>query len=192
MIRQRFIVLITALLSLTALHAQERGKASYYSNSLHGRRMSSGVKYHRDSMFCAHKRYELGQLLQVTNVSNGKSVIVKVADRGPHARGRIIDLSYAAAKAIGIISAGVAMVEVRPVKSNITVPYKDDSKQELPELDFELSSDLTPSDYEPAWKRSTEENPIVPDISKTKEKAEHVAVPADIRSTSSKKASTRH
>ena len=192
MIRQRFIVLITALLSLTALHAQERGKASYYSNSLHGRRMSSGVKYHRDSMFCAHKRYELGQLLQVTNVSNGKSVIVKVADRGPHARGRIIDLSYAAAKAIGIISAGVAMVEVRPVKSNITVPYKDDSKQELPELDFELSSDLSPSDYEPAWKRSTEDNPIVPDISKTKEKAEHVAVPADIRSTSSKKASTRH
>ena len=192
MIRQRFIVLITALLSLTALHAQERGKASYYSNSLHGRRMSSGVKYHRDSMFCAHKRYELGQLLQVTNVSNGKSVIVKVADRGPHARGRIIDLSYAAAKAIGIISAGVAMVEVRPVKNNITVPYKDDSKQELPELDFEISSDLTPSDYEPAWKRSTEDNPIVPDISKTKEKAEHVAVPADIRSTSSKKASTRH
>ncbi|MBQ1773892.1 MAG: septal ring lytic transglycosylase RlpA family protein [Prevotella sp.] len=192
MIRQRFIVLITAILSLTALHAQERGKASYYSNSLHGRRMSSGVMYHRDSMFCAHKRYELGQLLQVTNVSNGKSVIVKVADRGPHARGRIIDLSYAAAKAIGIISAGVAMVEVRPVKNNITVPYKDDSKQELPELDFEISSDLTPSDYEPAWKRSTEDNPIVPDISKTKEKAEHVAVPADIRSTSSKKASTRH
>lgn len=192
MIRQRFIVLITAILSLTALHAQERGKASYYSNSLHGRRMSSGVKYHRDSMFCAHKRYELGQLLQVTNVSNGKSVIVKVADRGPHARGRIIDLSYAAAKAIGIISAGVAMVEVRPVKNNITVPYKDDSKQELPELDFEISSDLTPSDYEPAWKRSTEDNPIVPDISKTKEKAAHVAVPADIRSTSSKKASTRH
>ena len=192
MIRQRFIVLTTALLSLTALHAQERGKASYYSNSLHGRRMSSGVKYHRDSMFCAHKRYELGQLLQVTNVSNGKSVIVKVADRGPHARGRIIDLSYAAAKAIGIISAGVAMVEVRPVKSNITVPYKDDSKQELPELDFELSSDLSPADYEPAWKRSTEDNPIVPDISKTKEKTEHVAVPADIHSTSSKKASTRH
>lgn len=192
MIRQRFIVLITALLSLTALHAQERGKASYYSNSLHGRRMSSGVKYHRDSMFCAHKRYELGQLLQVTNVSNGKSVIVKVADRGPHARGRIIDLSYAAAKAIGIISAGVAMVEVRPVKNNIVVPFKDDSKQELPELDFELSSDLTPSDYEPAWKRSTEDNPIVPDISKTKEKTEHVAVPADIHSTSSKKASTRH
>ena len=154
--------------------------------------MSSGVKYHRDSMFCAHKRYELGQLLQVTNVSNGKSVIVKVADRGPHARGRIIDLSYAAAKAIGIISAGVAMVEVRPVKNNIVVPFKDDSKQELPELDFELSSDLTPSDYEPAWKRSTEDNPIVPDISKTKEKTEHVAVPADIRSTSSKKASTRH
>ena len=89
------------MLSLTTLHAQERGKASYYSNSLQGRRMSSGLKYHRDSMFCAHKRYDLGQMLQVTNLSNGKSVVVKVADRGPHTRGRIIDLSYAAAKQIG-------------------------------------------------------------------------------------------
>ena len=75
------------MLSLTTLHAQERGKASYYSNSLQGRRMSSGLKYHRDSMFCAHKRYDLGQMLQVTNLSNGKSVVVKVADRGPHTRG---------------------------------------------------------------------------------------------------------
>ena len=192
MTRLRFILFITALSSLTTLLAQERGKASYYSNSLQGRRMSSGIKYHRDSMYCAHKRYDLGQLLLVTNVSNGKSVVVKVTDRGPHTRGRIIDLSYAAAKQIGIISAGVAMVEVRPVKSNIVVPFKDDSKQELPELDFEISSDQTPYDYEPEWKRASKENPIVPEISNTKEKAEHVAVPADIHSTSSKKASTRH
>lgn len=153
--------------------------------------MSSGLKYHRDSMYCAHKHYQLGQLLQVTNVSNGKSVVVKVADRGPHTRGRIIDLSYAAAKQIGIISAGVAMVEVKPVRSNVVVPFKDDSKPELPELDFELSSDLSPYDYEPAWKRSTDDNPIVPQISETK-KAGHAAVPADIHSTSSKKASMRH
>ena len=179
------------MLSLTTLHAQERGKASYYSNSLQGRRMSSGLKYHRDSMFCAHKRYELGQLLQVTNVSNGKSVVVKVADRGPHTRGRIIDLSYAAAKQIGMISAGVAMVEVKPVKKGVSVPFKLE-KEELPELDFEFSSDLGAYDYEPEWKRASEENPIMPTIADTQEKAEHVAVPADAPSTTPKKASSRH
>lgn len=178
------------MLSLTTLHAQERGKASYYSNSLQGRRMSSGLKYHRDSMFCAHKRYDLGQMLLVTNLSNGKSVVVKVADRGPHTRGRIIDLSYAAAKQIGMISAGVAMVEVKPVKKGVTVPYKLE-KEELPELDFEFSSDLGAYDYEPEWKRASEENPIVPAIAET-EKAEHVAVPADIHSMTPKKASRRH
>jgi rare lipoprotein A len=93
--------------------------------------MSSGVKYHRDSMFCAHKRYELGQLLQVTNVSNGKSVIVKVADRGPHARGRIIDLSWRAAKELDILSQGVAVVEIEPLDP-MRIPYAYKEKYEIP------------------------------------------------------------
>lgn len=88
--------------------------ASYYSNRLHGRRMSDGTRYHRDSLICAHKKYELGTMLKVTNIKNGKSVVVRVADRcSGH---RIIDLSYAAAKEIGIIRAGVAMVRVENMK----------------------------------------------------------------------------
>lgn len=111
----RIILIITFLwLGHTFLPAQEKGMASYYSNRLHGRRMSDGTRYHRDSLICAHKKYELGTMLKVTNIKNGKSVVVRVADRcSGH---RIIDLSYAAAKEIGIIRAGVAMVRVENMK----------------------------------------------------------------------------
>lgn len=72
--------------------------------------MSDGTRYHRDSLTCAHNRYPLGTMLKVTNIKNGKSVVVKVTDRcGTR---RIIDLSYAAAKQLGMISAGLAMVRV--------------------------------------------------------------------------------
>lgn len=94
--------------------AQENieGKASYYSNSLHGRRMSSGKVYHRDSLTCAHKTLPFGTKLRVTNPSNGKEVIVEVADRGPYAHNRVIDLSYAAARELGMIASGVKYVKI--------------------------------------------------------------------------------
>ena len=143
------IILITALLSVAPLSAQERGKASYYANNMTGRRTSSGQKYHKDSLFCAHKTYPFGTLLKVVNPSNGNSVVVKVVDRGPHTRGRIIDLSYRAAKELGIIAAGVGTVEVsvyHPIKG---VPFKPDETNEWPEFDFEVTDG---GNYEPAWK----------------------------------------
>ena len=138
----RVASIVFFLLTLTCqpLCAQEKGKASYYSHSLHGRKMSDGTPYHRDSMVCAHKRYPLGTMLKVTNLNNGKSVVVKVADRGPHAKGRIIDLSYRAAKEIGMVAAGIAMVKVEPVKGDIIIPYKPDDNNDLPELGFEVSN----------------------------------------------------
>ena len=90
--------------------------------------MSDGTKYHRDSMTCAHKRYPLGTLLKVTNLTNGKSVVVKVTDRGPHTRGRIVDLSYAAAKQINMIASGVVMVKVEVYKENAGVPYRNEEE----------------------------------------------------------------
>ena len=72
--------------------------------------MSDGTKYNKDSLTCAHKRYPLGTMLKVTNIRNGKSVVVRVSDRCGSRR--IIDLSYAAAKEIGIVSSGVGMVRV--------------------------------------------------------------------------------
>ena len=147
----RIILIITFLwLGHTFLPAQEKGMASYYSNRLHGRRMSDGTRYHRDSLICAHKKYELGTMLKVTNIKNGKSVVVRVADRcSGH---RIIDLSYAAAKEIGIIRAGVAMVRVEKYEEEKGVPFRNEKKIELPELDYEITE--KDDDFTPEWMRN--------------------------------------
>lgn len=125
--------------------------ASYYSNRMHGRRMSNGERYHRDSLTCAHARYPLGTLLRVTVVKSGKSVVVRVTDRcARHAR-RIIDLSMAAAKELDLVTAGVAMVIVEKVHNMPAAPLRDDEKPELPELDYEMTQ--KPEGYKPAWQQ---------------------------------------
>lgn len=112
--------------------------------------MSDGTRYHRDSLICAHKKYELGTMLKVTNIKNGKSVVVRVADRcSGH---RIIDLSYAAAKEIGIIRAGVAMVRVEKYEEEKGVPFRNEKKIELPELDYEITE--KDDDFTPEWMRN--------------------------------------
>lgn len=95
-------------------------------------------------MTCAHRTYPFGTMLRVTNERNGKSVIVRVTDRGPHGRGRIIDLSYRAASELGIIAQGVAVVKVERVNTS-RVPYKLE-KESLPELDFEVTEYMLPED----------------------------------------------
>ena len=124
--------------------------ASYYSNRLHGRRMSDGSRYHRDSLTCAHKRYPLGTMLKVTNLKNGKDVIVKVTDRCGSRR--IIDLSYAAAKQIGIVSSGVAMVRVEKYTPQEGIPFKINDITDTPELDFEITE--RNEDGTPIWMKS--------------------------------------
>ncbi len=69
---------------------------------------------------------------------NGKSVVVRVTDRGPHRGGRIIDLSYGAARELGMLSQGIAMVEIERV-DNTKVPYRDDIEKGLPEFEFDFS-----------------------------------------------------
>ena len=117
-------------------HHVQKGKASYYSKQATGARSASGERIHHDSLTCAHKKYPFGTILRVTNLSNNKSVDVKVTDRGPYGRGRVIDLSYAAAKAIGMLAQGVAMVEVKPVTEKI-VPYRME-EDDMPEFEFEF------------------------------------------------------
>lgn len=94
---------------------QQHGKASYYSNSLHGHRTSDGSRYHKDSLTCAHRTLPFGTLLKITNKKNGKEVIVKVTDRGPYCTGRVVDLSMAAARELGMVASGVAAVQVEKV-----------------------------------------------------------------------------
>lgn len=106
------IVVFVAFAFSLLVFAQERGMASYYSHRLTGRHTSDGGKYHPDSLTCAHKTYPFGTLLLVRNPVNDYEVIVKVTDRGPHTRNRLIDVSYLAAKRLDIISKGIAQVEV--------------------------------------------------------------------------------
>ncbi len=86
--------------------------ASYYGKGFHGRRTASGEVYNQYAMTCAHKTLPFQTLLKITNPRNGKNVIVRVTDRGPFKRGRDLDLSYGAAKEIGMLAAGVMKVEV--------------------------------------------------------------------------------
>lgn len=126
----------------------QKGKASYYARKFSGRKTASGERLHPDSMTCAHRTYPFGTLLKVYNPANGRSVVVRVTDRGPYVRGRIIDLSWRAAKELDIISKGVGMVVVQRVEDIIT-PFRPEHEEiELPELDLETNDgapDMTPS-----------------------------------------------
>ena len=127
-------MVLPMLLAIFAVcaNAQEKGKATYYSHRLHGARMSDGSRYHRDSMTCAHKTYPLGTTLKVKNLVNDKEVYVKVTDRGPFGHRRIIDLSYAAAKELGIVRSGVGNVEVEKVEP--WIPFCNEKYSGVPQL----------------------------------------------------------
>jgi len=90
----------------------ETGLASYYADKFNGRRTASGEVFYQDSLTAAHKTLPFGSIIRVTNLVNGKSVVVRVNDRGMKGTKRIVDLSKAAAREIGIVAAGIAKVRV--------------------------------------------------------------------------------
>ncbi|WP_444940877.1 septal ring lytic transglycosylase RlpA family protein [Microbulbifer sp. ZKSA004] len=91
---------------------KEVGQASWYGTKFHGRRTANGEVYNMYAMSAAHKTLPLPSYAKVTNLDNGRSIIVRVNDRGPFVHGRIIDLSYTAAQKLGYIDKGIARVEV--------------------------------------------------------------------------------
>lgn len=93
--------------------AVQRGVASWYGGDFHGRRTASGKIYDMHDMTAAHRELPLGTLVEVRNLENGRSIRVEVTDRGPFSKGRILDVSYAAAKELGMIQKGTARVEVQ-------------------------------------------------------------------------------
>ena len=95
-----------------ATTALGRGIASYYGRRFHGRRTASGERFDMNAMTAAHKTLPFGSLVEVTNPNTGKSVTVRINDRGPYAHGRLIDLSRAAAEQIGLVSRGHGTVEL--------------------------------------------------------------------------------
>ncbi len=88
------------------------GGASYYSNEFAGRRTASGETFNPKALTAAHRTAPFGSHIQVTNLSNSKQVTVRVNDRGPWTKGRIIDLSYAAAQKLGMHHSGTARVRL--------------------------------------------------------------------------------
>lgn len=142
--------LTSHILPLTSyMNAQgvQTGKASFYAMKFSGRKTASGERLHHDSLTCAHRTYPFGTQLKVTNPSNGRSVIVRVTDRGPYVKGRIIDLSVRAARELGIISQGIAPVIVERYNPSI-IPFKPEDIIDLPEL--ELSTNEGPN-TKPIW-----------------------------------------
>ncbi len=91
---------------------KERGIASWYGKKFHGRRTSSGEPYDMYAMTAAHKTLPLPSYVRVQNLKNGRSVIVRVNDRGPFIDNRVIDLSFSAASKLGIVGVGTGMVEI--------------------------------------------------------------------------------
>jgi rare lipoprotein A len=90
----------------------QEGIASWYGREFHGRKTSSGETYNMYGLTAAHKTLPLGTYVRVRNLRNGKTLDVRINDRGPFARGRIIDLSYAAAKTLGVVGPGTAPVKI--------------------------------------------------------------------------------
>ncbi len=92
---------------------QEEGLASWYGPGFYGRKTASGKRFQKNALTCAHRTLPFGTKLKVTNLQNGKEVEVIVNDRGPAIRSRVVDLSYAAAKKIGMMKVGEVPVELK-------------------------------------------------------------------------------
>jgi rare lipoprotein A len=103
---------------------RERGIASWYGTKFHGRRTSSGEPYDMYAMTAAHKSLPLPTYARVTNLENGRSVVLRVNDRGPFHSNRIIDLSYTAAWKLGILAKGTGYVEVLALDPRSPQPIK--------------------------------------------------------------------
>ncbi|MFO1152659.1 MAG: septal ring lytic transglycosylase RlpA family protein [Rhodospirillales bacterium] len=120
------LALVPALTTDDAAHAQragtpvfvQSGVASWYGPGFHGRKTASGERFNQYQMTAAHKRLPLGTVATVTNLKNGKSVQVEINDRGPYVRGRIIDLSKAAADHLGMRNSGTTPVRLEVHEEN--------------------------------------------------------------------------
>lgn len=107
---------LNTVASNTVRKFSQTGMASWYGRQFHGRKTASGETFNMHAMTAAHRSLPLNCYIRVTNRNNGKSVVVKVNDRGPFHGNRVVDLSYGAAKQLGITNSGVAKVSIERVE----------------------------------------------------------------------------
>src|SRR6056297_561279 len=127
--------LVLVLFGILLLHPLsvwgETGYASWYGGKFQGRQTASGEIFDTNKLTAAHKSLSFGTVVEVTNLDNGKSIEVRINDRGPFVEGRIIDLSRAAATKIGMMSTGIAPVKVEIVRSALNNVHGYSSPPEL-------------------------------------------------------------
>ena len=127
--------LILGAFSSGRLCAQESGTASFYDNYFNGKKMAGGGLFDNTKMTCAHKTLPFGTMLKVTKLANDKSVTVKVTDRGPYVKGRVLDLTKAAAKELGFVNNGTAHVMYEIIR--------DDKAEPVDSIQFQNSQFIT-------------------------------------------------
>ncbi len=172
--RNRFRFLAIFFLMSGALTAMaqdtETGFASYYGDEFQGRRTAYGDTYDKNKLTAAHKRHPYGTMIKVTRLDNKKSVTVKVTDKGPYVKGRVVDLSRKAAEKLGMLRDGSVEVEVQIVKrvTKEDEPVEDVAAVKETQLDKELAKEPKadqPAEYDfkadnvPSETTKTEEAP---------------------------------
>lgn len=111
------LLVVQGILFVPGILFAETGYASWYGGKFHGRTTASGETFDTHTLTAAHKTLPFNSIVEVTNLENGETVRVRINDRGPFVEGRIIDLSMAAAKKIGMLGVGVAPVKIETVPS---------------------------------------------------------------------------
>ena len=108
----KVLITLAVLVGLAASAQAQTGEASYYSYEFGGRKTANGEMFNPAELTAAHRTLPFGTKVLVTNLTNYKSVVVRINDRGPYAKGRVIDLSFAAAAKIGMVASGHAKVNI--------------------------------------------------------------------------------
>jgi rare lipoprotein A len=134
----------------TSAGYRERGIASWYGRDFHGKRTSGGDPYDMHDMTAAHKTLPIPTWVEVTNLENGKSVVVRVNDRGPFVDGRIIDLSYRAAQDLDMIRRGTARVQVRALADPSAAPSTTTAAATPERNGFSIISEAQADTLDPA------------------------------------------
>lgn len=101
------------VMAKTKVNHRTHGEASYYAEFHHGKKTANGERFNMHAMTAAHRTLPLGSKIKVTNLSNGKEVVLRVNDRGPYAKNRVLDVSKGAAKKLGMIKTGTAKIRIQ-------------------------------------------------------------------------------
>jgi len=160
-----------------AIQAEDYGIASFYSDSFQGRKTASGEPYDKNKLTAAHKTYPYGTILKVTRLDNKKSVRVRVNDRGPYIKGRIVDLSRKAAERLDLIADGHAQVMIEVVtdakEGIVDVPEPPTPKKEeivkevMPLHSAAARGESMPDEFDKTIAKPAEEPVVIEEVKKT-------------------------